>query len=208
MRPITCLRFHHPQLPPSKVSVEAGESHQGNETRHDIWVQNDRQRDWLPHISKGTDHSVQNTFQIFHQYNNSLLIVLRQTPIKRRLVVISNAIGDNLIRTTISQRRKTARLLIKREIFSVDRLLTKTIMRKVIFTETSGRSRTLKKRKIVNERSRFPFLGPNGNFEIEKNPLWTVQCPGLFTLERYIQVENRGECNLSLCSYIVHSFHL
>ena len=81
-------------------------------------------------------------------------------------------------------------------------------MRKDIVTETSGRSRTLKKRKIVNERSRFPFLGPNGYFEIEKNPLRTVQCPGLFTLERYIQVENRGECNLSLCSYIVHSFHL
>ena len=82
----------------------------------------------------------------------------------------------------VPPRRKTARLLIKRKIFSVDRLLTETSFRKDIVTETSGRLRTLKKRKIDYERSCFSFLGPNGNFEIEKNPLRTVQCPGLFTL--------------------------
>jgi len=58
----------------------------------------------------------------------------------------------------IAARRKTARLLIKREIFSVDRLLTETIMRKDTFTESSGRLRTLKNRNAPLEGPHVPEI--------------------------------------------------
>ena len=61
-------------------------------------------------------------------------------------------------------RRKTARLLIKREIFSVDRLLTETIMRRTIVAETSGSSYFTQKpfrglfcTSSMREKSKCPF---------------------------------------------------